>query len=124
MTYGVQTTVPMKYEHPQHTFQTFSEFWKTDVKSRRGKYSRLDEDEALLEEGKEFGLDGTIIQGLFEEAQKDEATKGMKKEEIYKKTKEELGAIMDQEAEDRKYRMQEAKDSNDTDRLWVLISAA
>ena len=25
-----------------------------------------------MEEGKEFGLDGTIIQGLFEEAQKDE----------------------------------------------------
>ena len=62
----------LKEVTPDKIPQTFSEFWKTDVKSRRGKYSRLDEDEALLEEGKEFGLDGTIIQGLFEEAQKDE----------------------------------------------------
>ena len=62
----------LKEVTPDKIPQTFSEFWKTDVKSRRGKYSRLDEEEALLEEGKEFGLDGTIIQGLFEEAQKDE----------------------------------------------------
>ena len=62
----------LKEVTPDKIPQTFSEFWKTDVKSRRGKYSRLDEEEALLEEGKEFGLDGTVIQGLFEEAQKDE----------------------------------------------------
>ena len=60
---------------PDKMPQTFSDFWKTDVKARRGKYSRLEDDEGLLEEGKEYGLDGTIIQGLFEEAQKDEDMK-------------------------------------------------
>ena len=60
---------------PDKMPQTFSDFWKTDVKARRGKYSRLDDDDGLLEEGKEYGLDGTIIQGLFEEAQKDEDMK-------------------------------------------------
>ena len=62
----------LKEVTPDKIPQTFSEFWKTDVRSRRGKYSRLEDEEALLEEGKEYGLDGTIIQGLFEEAQKDE----------------------------------------------------
>ena len=78
----------LKEVTPDKIPQTFSEFWKTDVRSRRGKYSRLEDEEALMEEGKEWGLDGTIIQGLFEEAQKDEdmnhikrwvvATQGMK----------------------------------------------
>jgi hypothetical protein len=62
----------LKEVTPDKIPQTFSEFWKTDVRSRRGKYSRLEDEEAFLEEGKEWGLDGTIIQGLFEEAQKDE----------------------------------------------------
>ena len=62
----------LKEVTPDKIPQTFSEFWKTDVKSRRGKYSRLEDDQALMEEGKEYGLDGTIIQGLFEEAQKDD----------------------------------------------------
>lgn len=60
---------------PDKMPQTFSDFWKTDVKARRGKYSRLDDDDGLMEEGKEYGLDGTVIQGLFEEAQKDEDMK-------------------------------------------------
>ena len=60
---------------PDKMPQTFSDFWKTDVKARRGKYSRLEDEDGLLEEGKEFGLDGTIIQGLFEEAQNDEDMK-------------------------------------------------
>ena len=60
---------------PDKMPQTFSDFWKTDVKARRGKYSRLEDDDGLLEEGKEYGLDGTVIQGLFEEAQKDEDMK-------------------------------------------------
>ena len=33
----------------------------------------------MLEEGLEFGLDGTVIQGLFEEAQKDEDMKQIKR---------------------------------------------
>ena len=39
----------------------------------------LQDDDTLLEEGKEFGLDGTIIQGLFEEAQKDEDMRQIQK---------------------------------------------
>ena len=66
----------LKEVTPDKIPQTFSEFWKTDVKSRRGKYNRLeDEEAALLEEGEEYGLDGTIIQGLFEEAQNDDDMK-------------------------------------------------
>ena len=69
----------LKEVTPEKIPQTFSEFWKTDVRSRRGKYNRLDEESSLMEEGLEFGLDGTIIQGLFEEAQKDEDMKQIKR---------------------------------------------
>ena len=37
------------------------------------------DDDDLLEEGKEYGLDGTILQGLFEEAQKDDDMKQIQK---------------------------------------------
>ena len=47
---------------PDKIPQNFSSFWKEDVKSRRGKYSRLDTEEELLLEGKEQGLDGTFMQ--------------------------------------------------------------
>ena len=69
----------LKEVTPDKIPQTFSDFWKTDVRSRRGKYNRLDEEDALLEEGLSFGLDGTIIQDLFDEAQKDEDMKQIKR---------------------------------------------
>ena len=69
----------LKEVTPEKIPQTFSQFWKTDVRSRRGKYNRLEEEDALIEEGLSFGLDGTIIQDLFEEAQKDEDMKQIKR---------------------------------------------
>lgn len=65
---------------PDKIPQTFSEFWKTDVRSRRGKNSRLEDEQELLEEGaREFGLDGTVLQGLFEEAARDEEMKQLRR---------------------------------------------
>ena len=69
----------LKEVTPDKIPQTFSDFWKTDVRSRRGKYNRLDEENGLVEEALSYGLDGTVIQNLFEEAQKDEDMKQIKR---------------------------------------------
>ena len=69
----------LKEVTPEKIPQSFSRFWKTDVRSRRGKYNRLEEEDALIEEGLSFGLEGTIIKDLFEEAQKDEDMKQIKR---------------------------------------------
>jgi len=62
----------LKEVTPDKIPQTFSEFWKNDVRqARKGKYSRLDDSEELMEEGRLAGLDGTIMQGLFDEVASD-----------------------------------------------------
>ena len=65
----------LKEVTPDKIPQNFSSFWKEDVKARRGKYSRLDVEEVLMEEGKMQGLDGTFMQVIFQPARKKDASK-------------------------------------------------
>jgi len=62
----------LKEVTPEKIPQSFQEFWKKDVRARRGKYSRLQNKSDMVEEGKMVGLDGTVLQDLFDEVAKED----------------------------------------------------